>query len=117
MICVAWIRNLPPSNYGRQPIVRNLRLPSGGRLGEAPLALAIARTEPGPAFVDAWPAAGNGEDPGFTFIYLPEQPEMRDQRIDYCFLSPALADKVRACRVGAAAKGSDRQPVWTELAA
>ncbi len=70
-----------------------------------------------PAFVDAWGAAGNDDAPGFTFIYSPEQPEMRDQRIDYCFLSPALADKVRACRVDREAEGSDHQPVWTELAA
>jgi len=71
----------------------------------------------GSAFVDAWPAASNGEAPGFTFIYPPEQSEMRGQRIDYCFLSPALADKVKACRVDQEAKGSDHQPVWTELAA
>ncbi len=71
----------------------------------------------GPAFVDAWPAAANGEGSGFTFIYPPGQSEMRDQRIDYCFLCPALAAKVRACRVDAAADGSDHQPVWTELAA
>ncbi len=70
-----------------------------------------------PGFVDAWPATDNGEAPGFTRIYPPGQPEMRDQRIDYCFLCPALAAKVRACRVDAAAKGSDHQPVWTELAA
>ncbi len=76
-----------------------------------------ARAESEPAFVDAWPAAGNGEEPGSTFIFPPEQPGMSDQRIDYCFLSPALADKVRACRVDQEAKGSDHQPVWTELAA
>ncbi len=75
-----------------------------------------ARAESDPAFVDAWPAAGTGEAPGFTRIYPPGQPEMRDQRIDYCFLCPALAAKVRACRVDAAAKGSDHQPLWTEFA-
>jgi endonuclease/exonuclease/phosphatase family metal-dependent hydrolase len=69
-----------------------------------------------PDFVDAWPATGNGEAPGFTRIYPPGQPEMRDQRVDYCFLCPALAAKVRACRVDAAVEGSDHQPVWTELA-
>ena len=70
-----------------------------------------------PAFVDAWPAAGNGESPGFTRIYPPGRPGMRDQRIDYCFLCPALAAQLRACRVDAAAEGSDHQPLWTELAA
>ncbi len=69
-----------------------------------------------PAFVDAWPAAGNGEAPGFTFIYPPGRPEMRDRRIDYCFLCPALAAKARACRVDASAEGSDHRPLWTELA-
>jgi endonuclease/exonuclease/phosphatase family metal-dependent hydrolase len=69
-----------------------------------------------PAFLDAWLAAGNGHDPGFTFIYPPERPDMRDKRIDYCFTCPALAAKVRACRVDASAEGSDHQPVWTEFA-
>ncbi len=75
-----------------------------------------ARAESEPAFVDAWSAAGNGEAPGFTHIYAPGQPEMRDQRIDHCFLCPALAAKVRACRVDTAAEGSDHQPLWTEFA-
>ncbi len=72
-----------------------------------------------PGFVDAWPAAGHGEAPGFTRIYPPGPPgppETRDQRVDYCFLCPALAAKLRACRVDAAAKGSDHQPVWIEFA-
>ena len=41
---------------------------------------------------------------------------MRDKRIDYCFLSPVLADQVGACRVDQEAKGSDHQPLWAELA-
>ena len=53
----------------------------------------------------------------FTRIYPPGRPGMRDQRIDYCFLCPALAAQLRACRVDAAAEGSDHQPLWTELAA
>ncbi len=76
-----------------------------------------ARADSEPAFVDAWAAAGNGETPGFTRIYPPGRPGMRDQRIDYCFLCPALAAQLRACRVDAAAEGSDHQPLWTELAA
>ena len=83
---------------------------------EYALVTGAARAESGPAFVDAWPAAGNGEDPGFTRVYPPEGPESRGMRIDYCFAPPALAGKVRACRVDAAAEGSDHQPLWTELA-
>ena len=75
-----------------------------------------ARAESEPAFVDAWPAAGNGEAPGFTHVYSPRGPESRGMRIDYCLACPALAAKVRACRVDQEAKGSDHQPVWTEFA-
>lgn len=69
-----------------------------------------------PAFVDAWVAAGHGAEPGYTFIYPPERRDMADKRIDYCFACPALAPKIRACRVDLDAKGSDHQPVWTEFA-
>ncbi len=69
-----------------------------------------------PAFVDAWAAAGRGAEPGHSYINPPERAERADSRIDYCFVSPALAPKVRACHVDLAAKGSDHQPVWTEFA-
>ncbi|NIR59731.1 MAG: hydrolase [Gammaproteobacteria bacterium] len=69
-----------------------------------------------PAFVDAWVAAGHGAEPGHTFIYPPERRDMADKRIDYCFACPALAPRIRACRVDLEAKGSDHQPVWTEFA-
>jgi len=69
-----------------------------------------------PAFVDAWPAAGRGAEPGHSFITPPERAEQASERIDYCFTSPALAPKIRACHVDLAAKGSDHQPVWTEFA-
>lgn len=68
-------------------------------------------------FVDAWIAAGKGEEPGHSWIYPPDRREGTDKRIDYCFLSPALANKVRDCWVDGAAKGSDHQPVWVELGA
>ena len=70
-----------------------------------------------PAFVDAWLAAGRGAEPGHSFICPPERAETASERIDYCFASPALAPKIRACHVDLAAKGSDHQPVWTEIAA
>ncbi len=74
-------------------------------------------TEAEPAFVDAWLAAGRGAEPGHSFINPPERAEAADNRIDYCFVSPGLAPKIRACHVDLAAKGSDHQPVWTEFAA
>ncbi len=70
-----------------------------------------------PAFVDAWLAAGRGAEPGHSYITPPERAEEESERIDYCFISPELAPKIRACHVDLAAKGSDHQPVWTEFAA
>ena len=37
------------------------------------------------------------------------------RRIDYCFLSPALAARVRSCWVDMEAQGSDHQPLWVEI--
>jgi endonuclease/exonuclease/phosphatase family metal-dependent hydrolase len=68
-----------------------------------------------PGFVDAWVAAGKGEEPGHSWVYPTDQREGPDRRIDYCFLCPALAERVRDCWVDTAAKGSDHQPVWVEL--
>lgn len=58
-------------------------------------------------FVDAWVAAGHREDEGAT---IPA-----GRRIDYCFMSPALAAHVRACWVDMQASGSDHQPLWVEI--
>ena len=58
-------------------------------------------------FVDAWVAAGHREDDGAT---IPS-----GRRIDYCFVSSALAPAVRACWVDREAKGSDHQPLWTKI--
>ena len=57
-------------------------------------------------FVDAWVAAGHGEDTGATIS--------SGQRIDFCFVSPALASRIRSCRIDDDAVGSDHQPVWVE---
>ncbi len=70
-----------------------------------------------PAFVDAWLAAGRSTEPGHSFITPAECEETASARIDYCFASPALAPKIRACHVDLAANGSDHQPVWIEFAA
>jgi endonuclease/exonuclease/phosphatase family metal-dependent hydrolase len=58
-------------------------------------------------FVDAWVAAGQREDEGATID--------GGRRIDFCFVSPALAPRVRSCRIDVDAVGSDHQPVWVEM--
>lgn len=58
-------------------------------------------------FVDAWVAAGHREDEGAT---IPE-----GLRIDYCFVSESLADRIRSCRVDDEADGSDHQPLWVDI--
>ncbi len=78
---------------------------------------AAAELAPTGSWVDAWLAAGHGAEPGHTFIPPPEHAGFADKRIDYCFVSPALAPKIRAGHVDRTANGSDHQPVWTEFAA
>ena len=58
-------------------------------------------------FVDAWTAAGHREDEGAT---IPS-----GKRIDYCFVSAALAHRVRSARIDSAATGSDHQPLWIDI--
>ena len=61
-------------------------------------------------FVDAWVEVGNDIGAGTTA-------EMRGRlvRLDYCFVSAGLRDRIRAVRVDADADGSDHQPVWMEI--
>ena len=58
-------------------------------------------------FVDAWVAAGHREDEGAT---IPE-----GKRIDYCFVSSTLAQRVRSSWIDAGATGSDHYPLWMEI--
>jgi endonuclease/exonuclease/phosphatase family metal-dependent hydrolase len=58
-------------------------------------------------FVDAWVAAGHREDEGATID--------AGRRIDHCFVSPALASRIRSARIDAAAAGSDHWPLWVEM--
>ena len=58
-------------------------------------------------FVDAWVAAGHREDEGATIG--------TGARIDYCFVSSALAPRVRSAWIDTGASGSDHQPVWVEM--
>jgi len=57
-------------------------------------------------FVDAWVVAGHRENTGATIG--------AGRRIDFCFVSSALASRVRSCRVDSDAIGSDHQPLWVE---
>ena len=61
-------------------------------------------------FVDAWVEAGNAVDAEPT-----AEVNDRPVRLDYCFVSAGLKDRIRAVRVDRDAVGSDHQPVWTEI--
>jgi len=58
-------------------------------------------------FVDAWVAAGHREDEGITAD--------NGERIDFCFVSEALAGRVQAARIDANASGSDQRPLWVDI--
>ncbi len=61
-------------------------------------------------FVDAWVAAGHAEGEGVT-----ADVRGRPARLDYCFVSTALASRVRGARIDTDATGSDHQPLWVEM--
>lgn len=64
--------------------------------------------------VDAALCAGGDTQP--TCVNLEDPADAsRHKRIDYCFVHPLLAPKVRSCRVDMDAVGSDHRPVWVEL--
>ena len=72
-----------------------------------PLSTRYGRLNGRTGFVDAWVAAGHREDEGATIS--------ASTRIDYCFVSPALASRVKSAQIDTAATGSDHQPVWVEI--
>lgn len=55
---------------------------------------------------DTRPTCVNLEDPADA---------SRHKRLDYCFVHPLLASRVKSVRVDEAAIGSDHKPVWLEL--
>jgi len=61
-------------------------------------------------FVDAWCAAG-GDVAGGVTSYVCGRPA----RLDYCFVSSTLRDRITACRVDRQASGSDHFPLWTRI--
>ena len=62
-------------------------------------------------FVDGWAQAGH------AVLDAPPTADIdgRGVRLDYVFVSAALAASVRGARVDEAADGSDHQPLWLEL--
>jgi endonuclease/exonuclease/phosphatase family metal-dependent hydrolase len=67
---------------------------------------------------DAWVAAGHGETEGITRPGMtdPREPGRTfEARLDYAFVTPALADRVTSARVDTQSQASDHQPVWFEL--
>ncbi|MBB3237225.1 endonuclease/exonuclease/phosphatase family protein [Phyllobacterium endophyticum] len=65
-------------------------------------------------FVDAWVAAGHDERSGVT-LFKDVQAGI-GPRIDYCFVTPGLAKRVKAAHIDAEADGSDHQPLHVEMA-
>mgnify|MGYP001026353581 FL=1 len=67
-------------------------------------------------FVDSWTVANDGCDDPIT--WWPDPPERspgHGVRLDYCFVSPDLAHKIKGAWVDSAPIGSDHRPYWVEL--
>ena len=64
--------------------------------------------------VDTWVRSGNARDDGVTWYNRANDWEP-GTRIDYVFVSPGLAGKVKSAWIDDDAPGSDHQPVWAEL--
>ena len=64
--------------------------------------------------VDAGMLPGGDQTPTCVNLQDPTDTE-RHKRLDYCFVHPLLAPKVKSVRVDTAARGSDHKPVWLEL--
>ena len=89
--------NMEPDSEEYERIVGPMS-PYGGRI-----------TNP-EGFVDAWVEAGHPIDAGAT-----AEVRGRPARLDYCFVSAGLKDRIRDVRVDSDAAGSDHQPVWLEI--
>jgi endonuclease/exonuclease/phosphatase family metal-dependent hydrolase len=61
-------------------------------------------------YLDGWLAAG-GDPAGGHTKFEPTG----NRRIDYAFLSPDLAPRLRAVEVDRDAQGSDHQPLWVDI--
>lgn len=61
-------------------------------------------------FVDAWVVTGHDERGGVTADI-----GGRPVRLDYCFVSAELKDRLNSVEVSVDAQGSDHQPVWVDI--
>ncbi len=61
-------------------------------------------------FVDAWCQAGGKKMDGAT-----SDVQGVPARMDYCFVSASLRDRIVSCSVDNNARGSDHLPVWLEI--
>ncbi len=64
------------------------------------------RVIPLAGFVDSWVASGHEQDEGITCDGM---------RIDYIYLSTALAPRIRKTWIDTEAAGSDHQPYYCEI--
>jgi len=64
--------------------------------------------------VDTWSLVGRDIDDGVTW-WDEATGFSAGTRLDYVFVHPGLADRVRAAGIDEHAAGSDHQPVWVEL--
>ena len=68
------------------------------------------------SYVDSWNAAR--ETTGSPESWWPDPPDRlpgHPLRLDYCFISTALASKVSRCWVDSEAVGSDHRPYWVQF--
>ncbi|MFP6743638.1 MAG: hypothetical protein VCB77_00430 [Alphaproteobacteria bacterium] len=63
-------------------------------------------------FADSWTAAGNGRDDRESY---PPSDGRDATHLDYCFVSPSFAGRVRSSHVDREADGSDYKPVWVDI--
>lgn len=75
-----------------------------------PLDAKYGRITQSNGYLDAWILSGGDPDAGHTKFE-----DTGNRRIDYCFVSPSLADRLLAVRVDEIAQGSDHQPLWVEM--
>lgn len=74
------------------------------------------RQRVGGFLVDSWVAAGHREDEGLT--WFDEEKDFKEGlRLDYIFLTPALAPRVTRAWIDQQNPASDHQPIWCELSA
>lgn len=81
-----------------------------------PVDPAMARVRYRGGFVDSWCAANSQSSEDST--WWPDPPNRsprRGMRLDYCFASVELADKIRKVWIDQAAEGSDHRPYWVEF--